>query len=75
MYEFRNLSPIHPINTMDKDVQSMLLPLNIIFPKYHVKDNIPTPNSVLTNFVLMIITLVFVFSLKAFTFTMIKAYW
>ena len=54
-------------DAVDKDVQSMLLPLNlmhnIIFcPKYRIKDNVITPNSFITNFFAMIATLVYIFT-------------
>ena len=53
--------------TVDKDVQSMLLPLNlmqhIIFcPKYRIKHDVITPNSFKSNLASMTTTLVFIFA-------------
>lgn len=53
--------------TVDKDVQSILLPLNLMqyctfCPKYRIKYNVITPNSFASYFVSMIATLLFIFS-------------
>lgn len=52
-------------NFIDKDVQSVFFPLNLIpniilFPKYRIKDNHIRPNSLLTNVVSFIATVVIV---------------
>lgn len=53
-------------NKVNKDVQSMLMPLNLMqhimfCPKYRIKDNVITPNSRISNFVSMIATVVFIY--------------
>lgn len=53
-------------NAVDKDVQSMVLPLNlmqyfIFCPKYRIKNNMITPNSLLSNCFSIIITLFYIF--------------
>ena len=52
------------LNTVDKDVQSMLLPLDLMqnimfYPKYRIKNNVITPNSLISKFVSMFATLGF----------------
>lgn len=65
MNKFRNIERKYSTsNTVDKDVQSMLLPLDLMqyfsfCPKYYIKSNILYPNSFFSNFVSTIVTLVF----------------
>ena len=61
-------SPVERIfsNTVDKDVQSMLWPLNLMqytmfCPKYRIKNNSITPNSLISNFISMLATILFIF--------------
>ena len=54
-------------NTVDKDVQAMLLPLNLMqyfsfCPKYRITNNVITSNGVISNFVFMTVTLIFILS-------------
>lgn len=51
-------------SVIDKDVQSMLRPLNlmqvlVLNPKYRIKDNLITPNNVLNKFVLVLGAVIF----------------
>lgn len=68
-------------NAVDKDVQSMLLPLNLsqylmFSPNYRIKDNIITPNSSFSVFVSIFGALVFSFTTihRAYTFYFYKEY-
>ena len=50
---------------VNKDVQSMLLPLNLMqyimfCPKYRIKENVITPNSFFSKFISMIVTLILI---------------
>lgn len=52
-------------NIVDEDVQSLVLPFNIIqyimfCPKYRIKNNCVTPNSLFSNFVSLVGTLAFI---------------
>ena len=52
-------------NTVDKDVQSVLLPLNlmqhiILHPKYCIKHNVITANSIIAHFISMIAILIII---------------
>ena len=68
---FRNIEREYPVNInfnnlVDKDVQKMLSPLNLMqytmfCPKYRIKNNFITPNSLISNFVSMIVTVAFIF--------------
>lgn len=65
---FRKTSPIRHIsnNMVDKDVQLLLLPLNlsqyIMFcPKYRFKNDLITPNTLFSNIVSLLFTLFFIF--------------
>ena len=54
-------------NVVDKDVQSLLLPLNLMqyfsfCPKYRIKNNVITSNGVISNFVSLTVTLTFLLS-------------
>ena len=79
MYKNRNIRRINPVklvsnDTVDKDVQSMLLPLNlmqniIFYPKYRIKNGVITPNSLFSKIVSMIATLVFIFGFVHFSYT------
>ena len=65
--KIRHLGPFLN-NKVDKNVQSMLFPLNLIqyivfHPKYRIKNNVISPNSRIANFVSMVATLV---SISAF---------
>ena len=71
METFRNIwkqkFPVKIISifTVDEDVQSMLLPFNLMehitfSPKYTIKDNVITPNSLKSYLVSMIGTLIFI---------------
>ncbi|PZC83178.1 hypothetical protein B5X24_HaOG200823 [Helicoverpa armigera] len=49
-------------NNVDKDVQAMLFPLNLmqnvlLCPKYRIKNNIISPNSVISNVISLIATI------------------
>lgn len=76
MFKWRNFffnslsTKNHPVryisnHAVDKDVQSILLPLNLIqhimlCPKYRIKNNLIYPNSYFSNFISTIGTLVFI---------------
>ncbi|XP_063897725.1 uncharacterized protein LOC135118783 [Helicoverpa armigera] len=54
-------------NILDKDVQCMLWPLNLmqymmLCPKYHIKNNLITPNSLISNIISIIATVGFISS-------------
>ena len=56
-------------NIIDKDVQSMLLPLDLLqivqfCPKYCIKDNFISPNSRLSNFISLCATMFFILHLS-----------
>lgn len=55
-------------NSVNEEVQAMFLPLNLmqhfmLCPKYRIRNNIITPNTLISNFVSIIGTLLFIFSL------------
>ncbi|PZC77046.1 hypothetical protein B5X24_HaOG200695 [Helicoverpa armigera] len=66
------------MNTVDKDVQSMLLPLNLMqyltfCPKYRIKDNFIIPNSRVSYFISAIASLIFMFILETFYYQILKS--
>ncbi|PZC73335.1 hypothetical protein B5X24_HaOG200859 [Helicoverpa armigera] len=61
-----NVMPF-PSNVVDKDVQSILLPLNLLqlltfCPKYRIKNNVVYPNSLIAISIIVIATSIFVLS-------------
>ena len=63
MDALRNIRQTNVNSIVDKDVQSMLLPLNIMcFPKYRIKSNAISPNSLIIRLVTMILILLFMCS-------------
>ncbi|PZC73334.1 hypothetical protein B5X24_HaOG200858 [Helicoverpa armigera] len=62
---FVNSRQINSNNIVDSDVQSMLLPLNLLqnvffCPKYRIKNNYITPTNLMSNLISSIATLVFI---------------
>lgn len=67
LFSIRRNHPVKVRNEIvDEDVQSIFMPLNLMqyvsfCPKYHIKNNVITPNGLISNFVSMKGTLVFIF--------------
>ncbi|XP_063897098.1 uncharacterized protein LOC135118600 [Helicoverpa armigera] len=62
---FENSRQINSNNIVDSDVQSMLLPLNLLqnvffCPKYRIKNDYITPTNLMSNLISSIATLVFI---------------
>lgn len=72
----KNFITISFNNAVDKDVQSVLLPLNLMqnvvcFPKYRIKHDIITPNSLFSNLVSIIAVVV---AISVFTYSITSVY-
>ncbi|PZC77083.1 hypothetical protein B5X24_HaOG200733 [Helicoverpa armigera] len=77
MTTVRKIVSIKPIYnfTIDKDIQSMLLPLNLtqymmFCHKYRIKNNLITPNGLRTKCITIIGTIIFIFSIAYRTFSL-----
>ena len=81
MKSFGKIDHIYPVNVVsnnkvDKDLQSMLFPLNLMqyimfCPKYRIKDNIITPNSLISNVISLIVTIIFICAFIHCTYNMV----